>query len=72
MQKSKFKFNLGDRVFVIGNNGVSVVTGRGTMCFASGGVLNMYQINGAHFSIVPETVLLSFEEEKELMRESFY
>ena len=46
--KKKFKFALGERVFILGRAGVCIVTGRGEMDYLSGGKLNQYQVAGAH------------------------
>jgi hypothetical protein len=68
--KNKFKFKIGDLVFILGRNGISKVNATGVFTFANGSTLNMYQIIGAHNNIVPEHTLLSFNEEKQLMRDS--
>jgi len=70
MVKYKFKFNLGDLVFILGRKGVCKVSAFGVFTYASGGTLKMYQVVGAHNDIVPESLLLSFNEEKQLMRDS--
>ena len=70
MTKYKFKFNIGDLVFILGRNGVCKITAFGVFTYSSGGTLKMYHVIGAHNDIVPESLLLSFEEEKQLMRDS--
>lgn len=58
-EKNDFKFDLGQRVFVLGQEGMCIVNGRGHFDFLSGGKLNMYQITGAHTAIVEEYSLLT-------------
>lgn len=62
----KFKFILGEKVFVLGLAGMVIVTGRGHFDFMSGGEMNMYQIQGAHNSYRCERELLSLKEAEEL------
>jgi hypothetical protein len=62
----KFKYELGDKVFLLGRAGICAVSGRGRLDFLSGGNLNMYQVNGAHHAYVAEHELLTVQELKTL------
>jgi hypothetical protein len=62
MKKKKFKLELGDRVYIIGQAGLCIITGRGNMDFLSGGNLNIYQVDGAHGGYWSEDTLLTKEE----------
>jgi len=64
--KPKYKFNLNQYVFIIGVQGMCIITGRGIMEFSSSGKLPMYQVTGAKNTIIQETALLSVTEWKEL------
>jgi len=65
--KKRFKFAIGERVFVLGHVGICIVTGRGEMEYVSGGKLNMYQIDGGHCAPqVMEQVIITPEEMQEL------
>jgi hypothetical protein len=70
MKKDTFKFKLGERVFVLGKEGLCVVSGRGRMDFLSGGSLNLYQIAGATCGDVAEYELINHEEFKNIAREA--
>jgi len=64
----KFKFALGEKVFILGLPGVNIVTGRGQMEYISGGKLNIYQIDGSRqMAPVLEQILLTFSEYKKLL-----
>jgi hypothetical protein len=66
----KFKFNLGDKVFILGHSGISIVTGRGCMEYISGGTLNQYQLDGGQCVIqAMEQILLTPLEYKKLLEE---
>jgi|WetSurMetagenome_2_1015567.scaffolds.fasta_scaffold255899_3 hypothetical protein len=69
MKKNKFRFNIGDHVFILGKTGRCVVTGRGQMEFASGGKLNMYQISGGHQAILAEIGLITPAEMNAIMQD---
>ncbi|HDS05827.1 MAG TPA: hypothetical protein ENN95_02175 [Deltaproteobacteria bacterium] len=62
MKKSKaeknFKFDLGQKVFVIGQHGLRIVDGRGHMEFLSGGKGNYYYVGGARADFVSEHLLI--------------
>jgi hypothetical protein len=63
--KKKFKFNLGEKVFVVGRPGFCIVGGRGTLNFISGGSFNVYCIDGAIVSnCIPEYILQTVEERR--------
>jgi hypothetical protein len=67
MRKEKFKFELNQRVFLLGKTGICIVLGRGVMEFSSGGERCMYAIAGAHDEFVAEETVLSVDEAKELL-----
>jgi hypothetical protein len=58
----QFKFEIGQRIFILGRTGISVITGRGQMEFASGGKMNWYSLEGAHQGLHPETSLITTAE----------
>jgi len=64
----EFKFKLGDKCFILGKNGICIITGIGKMSFISGGELNLYQVGGAHHDYVMEYQLLTIDEELELLK----
>jgi hypothetical protein len=64
--KNNFKFEIGERVYVVGLSGTCVVSGRGVMNFISGGISAMYQICGARPGYYPEHELLTVKEFMEL------
>lgn len=63
-KSSTFKFDLEERVFIMGLQGMCIVNGRGPMNFVSGGTINMYQLGGSHSTIRQECELMSVEEWK--------
>jgi len=62
VKEKQFKYALGERVMIIGKQGLCVVTGRGLMEFCSGGSLNIYQVSGASADYVQENLLWSPSE----------
>jgi hypothetical protein len=62
----KFKFELGEKVFVLGRQGICVVCGRGIMEYLSGGIANHYVISGAHRGVLYEFELMNIDEGREL------
>jgi len=56
---AKFKFGIGERVFIIGNAGICIVTARGEMNYISGGKINIYQLDGGNRTYAMEQVLLT-------------
>jgi hypothetical protein len=62
----KFKFELGEKVFILGLAGMVIITGRGRFDFLSGGKLNIYQVQGGRTGYHCEQELLSLEEAKNI------
>ncbi len=62
MKKKSFKYNIGERVFILGITGVCQVSGRGHMEFISGGHMPWYSLEGAHTGFHPESSLITPEE----------
>jgi hypothetical protein len=60
--KIEFRFELGDKVFILGTPGICIVSARGRMNFLSGGTLIMYQIEGAHCGYFAEHTLISEQD----------
>ena len=54
---NEFKFELGDKVFILGCAGKCLVSGRGRMEFTSGGKMNYYFLQGAYSGPQPEDAL---------------
>jgi hypothetical protein len=69
MKKNTFKYKIGERVFVIGTSGVSIISARGFMDFASGGQMNFYCLLGAVSSTLPENMLETVKERKLFLRD---
>jgi hypothetical protein len=62
--KKKFKYAIGERVFVNGVQGTSKISARGLLNFESGGKMNFYCLLGANTGTFPENILESIEERK--------
>jgi hypothetical protein len=69
MKKNSFKYELGEKVFLIGYDGVSVVSARGQMDFMSGGKMNFYCLLGARSGSYPENALQNLMEKKVMLRD---
>jgi len=67
--KNKFKYQTGERVFVIGTNGVSRISARGLLNFESGGKMNFYCLLGANTGTFPENMLETIKERKIFLRD---
>lgn len=66
MQDKKFKFKLNEKVFILGQAGMCVITGRGTMEYTSNGKMNLYQLSGGCNQFINEGTLLTLDEAEEL------
>lgn len=62
MKKVNFKFELGQKVFWLGHQGLCIVVGRGVMNFLNGGECNWYALDGAHCYTLPEYDLSTIQE----------
>lgn len=69
MEKNKFKFAIGERVFVIGTMGISRISARGMLDFESGGKMNFYCLLGANTATLPENMLETIKERKIFLRD---
>jgi len=67
-KKPQFKFEIGQRIFILGRTGISVITGRGQMKFASGGKMNWYSLEGGHQGFHSEASLITTTEANILNR----
>lgn len=65
----KFKFNIGEQVFIIGKAGICIVIARGSMKYISGGKINLYQLDGGNRTYAMEQVLLTPVEMSRLAAE---
>ena len=68
MKKNDFKFECGQKVFILGHDGVSMIWGRGKFNYLSGGKVNLYFIRGAHSNFFEEQVLLSVSDMEGLLK----
>jgi hypothetical protein len=67
--KKEFKFDLGDNVYILGTAGMCIISARGQMNCLSGGIINLYQIEGCHCGYYTEHALVIIQEAKEKMNE---
>jgi hypothetical protein len=58
----KYKFELGEKVMIVGCAGMCVIRARGQLEFVEGAERNMYLLGGAQNNYVPEAVLLTIQE----------